>query len=120
MGKSRVSIIDVLCSVAALIGYGGWAVFANYGFSVTAAWRAGCVQGIYASTSTLLLALAIRNIYFFMGSGHRGKLIAFAAGIVIIISLPTLLNTVAQTPHVIKTILPGALIGSVYVGRIQL
>ncbi|MEO0508611.1 MAG: hypothetical protein AAF065_01985 [Verrucomicrobiota bacterium] len=116
VGKLRVSTMDLVSSVAAALGYGGWAVFVNYEVSPMSGWRAGCVQGSYAFCSTLFLTIAIRKIYYLGGSGKRGRLIAFAVGIVIIISLPATLNLIAQTPNVIMTILPGILIGSVYVG----
>ena len=108
--------MDLISSVAALLGYGAWAVYANYSVSPVAAWRAGCVQGTYAFSSTLFLTVAIRKIYNLNKDKAYPKLIALAAGILIIITLPATLNLIAQTPNVIKTILPGVVIGSLYVG----
>ena len=116
IGKLEVSGMDLLSSVAAFLGYGGWAVFANYAVSPMAAWRAGFAQGTYAFGSTLFLTVAIRKVFNAAGKGVRGKWIGFTTGMVVIISLPATLNIIAQTPNVIKTILPGIVIGSVYVG----
>ena len=112
----EIRIFDLVSCVLAALGYGGWAFFANFDTSASAAWRASILQGCYAFGSTLLLNTAVRTISRKLGGGPRGKTIAYICGLIIIVSIPLAIHSVAQTPNILLTIAPGVIWGSIYVG----
>ena len=110
--KANTSII--VTSLAAALGYGGWAVYVNYEHGVHAWMMAGAIQGTYAFLSTLFITHIARIVYLKCGCKIRGILTGFGMSFLIMLAIPLLLHNVAGTPNIWQTILPGLIWGSIY------
>ncbi len=100
----------VLSASAGWIGYGGWAYFANHDYGQTAAWRAFLTQGGYSFVVTLVMTVLLENLY------RRTSSVVWSAGSVSLLLYASSwsVNWIAGTPEILITILPGAIIGTVY------
>lgn len=98
----------------AALAYGGWAAFSNWEYGELNIWlTAGLVQGTFAFVATLLLT----RLVLFLRSWREGRLSAvavFCCCSTVLLAVPTLLQWLAGTPDIIQSILPGAIIGHLY------
>lgn len=99
---------------AALLIYGGWAVYANFEHGLHAGVTAGIVQGVYAFISTLTITLIAKAVYQKCGCGVRGICLGFCTSFIIMITIPLSVHTAFGTPDIWQTILPGLIWGSIY------
>lgn len=103
-----------LSAFIAFVGYGGWAYIANISHGADMATRSALVQGSYSFTITLILSLLIEYLFSF-GAKKLSQvfLTCFLTCLMLYVSSWGI-NYIARTPNIIMTILPGAIIGTVY------
>lgn len=108
-------------AVAALIGYGGWAVYSNImdgsKSSMIIAWRAGCIQGVYSAILTLVNMLMLEFSYRRFFSGYTpllARVYAVASVMFAQYLLIVPIHIVNGTPNIFLTLLPGIVIGSLF------
>lgn len=98
----------------AALAYGGWAAFSNWEYGDLYIWlTAGLVQGTFAFVATLLLT---RLVLFLRGwrEGRLNGLTVFLCCSSILLVVPALSQWFAGTPNILQSILPGAVIGHLY------
>lgn len=111
---SRPAVRLLLPPIAGFFFYGGWAYLANFGHSSTAAFKAFFTQGSYSFVITLTLALAIEGMFRWMKKiAYRACWVTLIACLMLYSSSWTV-NYIAGTPNIILTILPGAIVSTVY------
>ena len=111
---SKITPTILFNSFVAGIGYGGWAVYANYEHGTQAWVTAGLVQGIYAFFSTLFITQIAQTTFIRNNCGYKGMLFGFVISFIVMLTLPLLVHSLFGTPNIWKTILPGLIWGSVY------
>ena len=104
-------IRSLIAATAALLGYGGWAWFANSGAGDAAATKAAFVQGGYSFVLTFVMTYVTEWLYWYTGA--RGWLTTLLSSIMLLASAYSI-HVIAGTPEVGMTIAPGFVIGTVY------
>ena len=112
--NQQFSLVSLFNASAALVFYGGWAVFANFEHGQIAWLKAGLVQGVYAFVSTLTVTTVAYWMYLKTGCGRKGIGFGLALSYLIMLLIPFSVHSVAATPDRIETVLPGLIIGAVY------
>ena len=110
----RANISIFLTALAAGLGYGGWAAYANYEHGFSAWSKAASIQGVLAFFSTLIITHVAHKIYLQYGCKIRGILAGFSMSFIIMLAIPLAVHKLAGTPDVLQTILPGLIWGSIY------
>jgi len=105
------NIRSLAAALAALIGYGAWAWFANSAEGDGAAGKAALVQGGYSFVLTYVMTYVTEWLYCY--TGGRGWLTTFLSSILLLVSAYSI-HRLAGTPEVAMTIAPGYFIGTVY------
>jgi hypothetical protein len=100
--------------VFAFLAYGSWATWVNYQSQAHDFISAGIIQGSYAFISTLLLEKSALKIFRLVKSKKHAKFITYLACITLMIGLPALIHYFNHTEEIFYSVLPGAIIGSVY------
>ena len=101
-------------AVAGFLFYGTWAFGANFGHGHVAAIKAACTQGSYSFTITLVLALVIEWLHRVLQRlPHHSWLVGFIACLALYFTSWSV-NVVTGTPNILLTILPGAVISTIY------
>lgn len=103
-----------LTSILAAIAYGGWAVFANFEYGAKAAFMAGIVQAVYAFLATMSVSKIAHMIFRKCDCGYKGICLGFLASFIVMVCIPFAVHSFAGTPDIVETILPGLIIGSLY------
>lgn len=101
---------SLLSATIGLIGYGAWAWYANSGYGEAAALKAAITQGSYSFSITLVLTLLMEYLY---RRSQSVLLTALPTSLMLYISSYTV-NYLAGTPEILMTILPGAIISTIY------
>ena len=109
--KKRAAL---LTAVAAALGYGGWAVYANYEHGTHAWLMAGLVQASYAFCSTFVVTYVAQRTFTKYDCGIKGVCAGFVASFVVMLAIPLLVHNLVGTPDIWQTILPGLIWGSIY------
>jgi len=109
-----INLSTFLSALAAGIGYGGWAVYANYEHGVHAWAMAGAIQAIYAFISTLSITHVARKTFMKYSCGIKGVCAGFSMSFLVMLALPLLVHNFFGTPNIWATILPGLIWGSIY------
>jgi len=104
-------IRSLIAATAALLGYGGWAWFANSGAGDAAATKAAFVQGGYSFVLTFVMTYVTEWLYCY--TGGRGWFTTFLSSFLLLVSAYSI-HRLAGTPEVAMTIAPGFIIGTVY------
>jgi hypothetical protein len=106
----------VLAPWLAAAVYGAWAGFSNWSAPSASAWIiAAIVQGTFAFVSTLLLTKMVVFLLQWKTSTLAWWQVYLLCSAVLLF-VPSFLHFIAGTPHIIHSILPGAVIGHVYLG----
>lgn len=111
--------MKVIATIAAVVGYGGWAYFANCNANMDdatlVAWRAAVIQGGYAGGLTLvniyvleLLFNRATSMFSPLLSGVVAVVAALGAQYALIIPV----HIFNQTPNILATLAPGLIIGT--------
>ena len=104
----------IMISVLAAVGYGLWAVFANFEHGIHAWSTAGIVQALYAFFATLSVSKVAHWIFLKCKCGLRGISLGFVASFIVMLAFPFSIHSVAGTPDIWETITPGLILGSFY------
>jgi len=98
----------------AAIVYGGWAMAQHWqSYVLLISLQAGMTQAVFAFLSTLLLADFIRQLR----SWRQGRLssgVVFAMASILRLLVPWVFHWWAQTPNWFAAMLPGAVVGHLY------
>lgn len=105
---------SLLTALAAGIGYGGWAVYANFEHGTHAWLMAGIVQAIYAFLSTLTVTHCARLVFLKFKCGIRGVATGFVASFILMLIIPITVHASIGTPDIWQTITPGLIWGGIY------
>ena len=103
-----------LSALSALLGYGGWAYWINMTHGGSAAMKAAIVQGGYSFVLTCLLSLLIEFLYQRYSHWRYGVVLIGVVVCCLLYSLSWGINVLAMTPEILWTILPGALISTLF------
>ena len=98
--------------------YGGWAYFVNSAYGHWSALKAGCVQGSYSFVLTLCMTLLLEGMFKAMSHYFASKVVVSGATIVtscaLVFSGSWLVNLIAGTPEIFRTVILGYVIGGAY------
>jgi hypothetical protein len=111
---SKANSTAFFTALAAAIGYGGWAVFANYEHGVYAWVVAGFIQASYAFFSTFFITHVAKWTFIKYDCGFKGILAGFGTSFIVMLAIPLLVHSIFHTPDLWQTILPGLIWGSIY------
>ena len=100
--------------VFAFLAYGSWATWVNYHAQAPNFMSAGLIQGSYAFISTLLLKIMALNIFNTLKRKQYAKTITYFLCLSLMIGIPFVIHYINHTQEIFYSILPGAIIGSVY------
>ena len=103
-----------LSALSALLGYGGWAYWINMTHGSGAAMKAAIVQGGYSFVLTCLLSLLIEFLYQRYSHWRYGVVLIGVVVCCLLYSLSWGINVLAMTPEILWTILPGAVISTLF------
>ena len=112
--KKNQNKFALLSALAAGIGYGAWAIFANYEHGTNAWAMAGTVQALYAFASTLLITHVAQWAFLKCKGGRTGIAAGLTVSFIIMLATPLAIHKIAGTPNIWQTILPGLIWGSIY------
>jgi len=113
ISKLRLNLLR-LAPVFAFSGYGIWAATVNYYAGSNNFIMAGIIQGTYAFLSTLLLKLSVLKIHAIFKSKNRVKLMTYLVSFILMLSIPITIHLNSGTQEIFYSILPGVIIGSLY------
>lgn len=105
---------SLLAATAGFIVYGGWAFFINYGYGLSAAFKAGATQGSYSFTLTLSLSFLMEWLFQLSSQPRLQFSLAFITPCLLIYCTSWGVNVLTGTPEILLTILPGATISTLY------
>lgn len=94
--------------------YGGWAYWANIDYGHLAGVKAACTQGGYSFAITLVLSLLIEGLFKRLYRlPYRSVWVGLIA-CVLLYGSSWWINKLMATPNILLTILPGAVISTLY------
>jgi hypothetical protein len=99
----------LVAALAALV-YGAWAGFVNREYGGDVAFRTFAAQGAYAFVATALVSWVARMA---LGRGLT-RWQAMAAASVVMVGTPLCIHLFNHTPDIFEAMLPGLIIGSIY------
>ena len=100
-----------MAAVAAFLGYGAWAWYANSAEGDDVARKAALVQGGYSFILTFAMTHVTQWLYWY--TGGRVWFTTFLSSVLLLVSAYSI-HRLAGTPEVAMTIAPGHVIGTVY------
>ncbi len=98
--------------IAALV-YGSWAGFSNWQYELSKVFMAALVQGSFAFAATWLLTSTVTWLMARHSETPRPILVFFQCAFLLLI-IPAGLHFLAGTPNIIQSMLPGFVIGNIY------
>ncbi len=111
--KIRTFILK-LAPILAFLVYGSWAGLVNYWDSSEQFIKAGLIQGSYAFTTTLLLKISVMNIYRKFNDTDFAMMYTYVVSFILLITIPVTIHYIFDTKAIFYAILPGTIIGSIY------
>ena len=111
--KIKITLLKFAPLLAFLV-YGTWATFVNYWANADNFILSGIIQGSYAFATTYLLKLSVLMIYKKLHQSRLAQIYTFTASFVLLVSVPILIHLLANTKEIFYSILPGAIIGGIY------
>lgn len=112
--------MTILNACAALLVYGGWAIFVNFEYGQEVWLISGLAQGCYAFASTMTVTGMARWCYFRCGCGKEGMLVGFLVSFAVMLLIPLSVHQSVGTPDILETIMPGLIGGVVYLSAVLL
>lgn len=109
-GKAR----SLGSALAAFIGYGGWAYYANLAHPFPASLKALLTQGSYSFVLTLSMSWIMEWLYRRIGSESARFPVTVILTCLLLYTTSWGINAFMGTPEILMTILPGAVIGTLY------
>ena len=117
----HVRLKKTVIVLAAVIGYGGWAVYSNLMDGSAAAkviaWRAGCIQGSYAGGLTFINIWILESLYQYFVIRYQALsalLLTLTATTLAQYSVIIPVHAYNETPNILITLLPGLIIGTTF------
>ena len=104
----------LLAATAGLLVYGSWAFFINYEHGTLAALKAGLTQGSYSFVLTLSMAFLMEWLFQLSEQPRVQFSLTFFVTCLLLYSTSWGINALAGTPEIFLTILPGAILGTIY------
>jgi len=105
-------------ALGGLAFYGLWAYLVNMQHGIVAGVQAACVQGSYSFALTFFMTLMIEKLYQRFNQYFDKQILAIITTISLscafIFSTSWLVNALAGTPEIFKTVILGYIIGGVY------
>jgi len=114
VANSNTTQRSLISALSGLLFFGAWAFAVNYSHGTYEAVKSACVQGTYSFTVTLVNSLLMEFLFRkVMPKPYRfwGTIILTS---IIVCGFSWLVNTLAATPEIWLTILPGCIISSVF------
>lgn len=103
-----------IAAILAFLAYGTWAAICNLSYGLSSAAQAFAVQGSYALLSTLLLGTLACALLSFFGKSALAALLSFAGCLLFMVLIPWALHSLAGTPEILLSMIPGLIWGSLY------
>lgn len=113
----KKSLVEVVAPWVAALVYGSWGAFANRMFGVDVMLAAASAQGVFAFASTWGLAAVARAMLAIWRQRvveRLALLLSFFACSTILWAIPWSLHLLAGTENILLAMLPGLVIGHVY------
>jgi hypothetical protein len=111
LSKIRKKVFAPLPSaIIAALGYGSWTYWVQQSPQSLTAFSAAIIQAGFAFTSTLLLG----SLALYCVKHLKSSQLSFFVCSLMLCTIPSLLHVVNQTEHILFAILPGLLIGHLY------
>ena len=110
-------MIERLAPWIAGLAYGGWSAFSNWEHGTQTALLAFLVQGAFAFTSTYVLGRIVAKTAdkcAHIKNGLVQRLVVFTASSTFLWATPTALHLIAGTPNILMAMLPGLIVGHIY------
>lgn len=101
-------------ALAGFLVYGGWAYYVNMSHGEFIGLRSGLLQGGYSFILTFLTTLLMERLYRSFASHRFPALLTVLVTGVLLFTVPCIIHSIAGTPEILMTVLPGFLIGMVY------
>lgn len=105
---------STVAGLAGFFGYGGWAIFANYGHGMSIAVRSGLIQGTYSLILTFAMTLVTEWLMGKLGRYPLGSILTVVLISTVLFCTAFAIHYLVGTPEILMTILPGFVIGLVY------
>lgn len=100
--------------LSGLLFYGAWAYWVNMDYGQAVGLKAAATQGGYSFIITLVLALFIEWLYRLLKAVPRFQYWVAALACLLLYATSWGLNFLMGTPNIFLTILPGAIISTIY------
>lgn len=101
-------------ALLAAIAYGCWAGWVNSEYGNNIALKTGIIQGSYAFISTAIVTMIAQTILRYFDATPGSRWIALLASWSVMLAIPISLHTWQHTPDLLQAIIPGAIIGTLY------
>ena len=109
---------SIASATAAFLFYGGWAFLVNSMHGSMIALKAACVQGGYSFTLTFVMTVLVEGLFRVVSKlSVSAALVNWATIVltcVIVFTTSWMVNVVAGTPEIFKTVVLGYIIGGIY------
>lgn len=110
----RSAVRMAVSALFALLAYGAWAYWVNRGHGHQPAILAALTQGGYSLLLTLILSLVIEYLFRCLRALPLGSYLLGLVTCLVLYTVSWAVNYWAGTPEIVMTLLPGAIIGTVY------
>jgi hypothetical protein len=114
-GRKGTRARALLVGLAAFIGFGGWAVFANRDHPTSDMIRAGIAQGSFSFLSTTCSVLVLEFLYRLGRTPGQKLALAILGTPTIIMGSMTIGHIINKTPNVFVTLIPSYISAGVFV-----
>lgn len=103
-------------SFAAFILQGSWAIYSNWTYGLFISLKSGTVQGVCSFFMTYIVTLAMEYLYKSFKKSHEYMrfFLTFVVSVFGMLSVQIVAHWVANTPEIMQTTLPAAVIGTMY------
>lgn len=103
-----------LAPLWALLGYGIWSAAINYYHHADNYLLSGLVQGSYAFITTLVLRFFVLKLYTSLRYNVYAKLVTYGFSFILMVIIPATIHYIIGTKEIFYSILPGAIMGAIY------
>lgn len=104
----------LFAATAGFLAYGGWAFWVNLNHSLYAGVKAGLTQGSYSFTLTLTMAFLMEWLFGLSRQPRVQFVSTFGLTCLLVYSSSWGVNALTGTPEIFLTILPGAILSTLY------
>ncbi|RBP51355.1 hypothetical protein [Arenicella xantha] len=109
---------SLVAAFAGFLFYGAWAFAINFAYGQASALKAAAVQGSYSFVLTLSMTLVLEAIFKFMSHFFNQRWLidwtTVLAGCALVFSGSWIVNVMAGTPEIFKTVILGYVVGGFY------